>query len=63
MGLTEVGFEATHRNGLRPANERRRYKVTPYLIGWAQTKNQPWPSFPDFAHVRALDSVVCSLWV
>ena len=23
--------------GLRPANERRRYKVTPYLIGWAQT--------------------------
>ena len=27
--------------GLRPANERRRYKVTPSLIGWAQTKNQP----------------------
>ena len=23
--------------GLRPANERRRYKVTPYLIGWTQT--------------------------
>ena len=23
--------------GLRPANERRRYKVTPSLIGWAQT--------------------------
>ena len=23
--------------GLRPANERRRYKVTPFLIGWAQT--------------------------
>ena len=23
--------------GLRPANERRRYKVTPPLIGWAQT--------------------------
>ena len=22
--------------GLRPANERRRYKVTPSLIGWAQ---------------------------
>ena len=22
---------------LRPANERRRYKVTPSLIGWAQT--------------------------
>ena len=23
--------------GLQPANERRRYKVTPSLIGWAQT--------------------------
>ena len=23
--------------GLRPANERRRYKVTSFLIGWAQT--------------------------
>ena len=23
--------------GLRPANERRRYKVTRSLIGWAQT--------------------------
>ena len=23
--------------GLRPANEMRRYKVTPSLIGWAQT--------------------------
>ena len=22
--------------GLRPANERRRYKVTPSFIGWAQ---------------------------
>ena len=28
--------------GLRPANERRRYKVTTSLIGWAQTWNQPW---------------------
>ena len=27
--------------GLRPANERRRYKVTPSLIGWAQMYNQP----------------------
>ena len=27
---------------LRPANERRRYKVTPSLFGWAQTWNQPW---------------------
>ena len=23
--------------GLRPASERRRYEVTPSLIGWAQT--------------------------
>ena len=28
--------------GLPTANERRRYKVTPSLIGWAQTQNQPW---------------------
>ena len=27
--------------GLCPVNERGRYKVTPSLIGWAQTKNQP----------------------
>ena len=26
--------------GLRLTNERRRYKVTPSLIGWAQTWNQ-----------------------
>ena len=23
--------------GLHPANERRRYEVTPSLVGWAQT--------------------------
>ena len=27
--------------GLRPANDRRRYKVTPSLIGWVQTWTQP----------------------
>ena len=26
--------------GMRPANERRRYNVTTYLIGWAHT--DPW---------------------
>ena len=32
----------TERNlGLYPANERRRYNVTPSLIGWAQTENHP----------------------
>ena len=28
--------------GLGPANERRRYKVTPSFIGWAQTYIQLW---------------------
>ena len=28
--------------GLCPTNERRRYNVTPSLIGWAQTKNQSY---------------------
>ena len=32
--------------GLRPANERCRYKVTASLIGWAQTWNQPWNYTP-----------------
>ena len=27
--------------GLRPTNERRRYKVTPSVFGWAETWNQP----------------------
>ena len=27
---------------LHSANGRRRYEVTPSLIGWAQTQNQPW---------------------
>ena len=30
--------------GLHPANERRRYKVTPSLIRRAQTQNEPWMS-------------------
>ena len=35
--------------GLRLANERRRYKVTPSLIGWEQTQNQPCGSCDDVA--------------
>ena len=27
---------------MHPANERWRYNVTPSLIGWAQTQNDPW---------------------
>ena len=34
-------YEAEPILGLCPANERRRYKVTPSLIGWTQTWNQP----------------------
>ena len=30
--------------GMRLANEGRRYKVTPSLVGWAQTQNQPYNS-------------------
>ena len=30
--------------GLCPANERRHYFVTTYLIGWAQAETQPWDS-------------------
>ena len=31
--------------GLCPANEKHHYKVTPSLIGWAQTQNQPCTIF------------------
>ena len=37
--------------GLHPANERRRYKVTPSLIGWAQTKNQLYSSVGTHYHI------------
>ena len=30
---------------MRPANERRRYNVTSSLIGWARTRNKPWPQY------------------
>ena len=33
--------------GLRPANAIRRNKVTPSLIGWAQTQNQPYDNKDD----------------
>ena len=32
--------------GLHPANDKHCYKVTPSLIGWAQTWNQPWKCYP-----------------
>ena len=61
--------------GLRPANKRRRYKVTPSLIGWAQTYNQPcftvalgwslaWTQASqwDMGTQRAHDAIITSLW-
>ena len=50
-GLVELSWQDTSSFsglilGLRPANEKRRYKVTPSLIGWAQTYNQPWAFNP-----------------
>ena len=44
MILTEwyrLRFHYRTDSRLHPANERRRYKVTPSLIDWAQTDNQP----------------------
>ena len=38
--------------GLRTANERRRYFVTPFLIGWAQAKNQHWIIY-DITNMRS----------
>ena len=39
MSIKEVAkwYDAGLILGLRPPNERRRYKVTPSRIGWAQT--------------------------
>ena len=36
-----MGIQIRADLSLRQSNERRRYKVTPSLIGWAQTYNQP----------------------
>ena len=47
--------------GSRPANQRRRYRVTPSLIGWAQTENQPCKyvqislKHPDITHWPLID--------
>ena len=37
--------------GLCPANEGRRYQVTPSLIGWAQTLKQPCITY----HLTVID--------
>ena len=43
--------------GFRPANERRCYKVTMPLIGWAQTWNQPWKALQTLPSVGQLWAV------
>ena len=35
---------------MRSANERWRYTVTPSLIGWAHTQNDPWHNASDCNH-------------
>ena len=37
FSIKSVKTVINNKSGLLPANERRRYKVTPSLIGWAQT--------------------------
>ena len=46
LRIDEIINHVLHNAGLilalLPANEKHCYKVTPFLIGWAQTYNQPW---------------------
>ena len=37
VSVVTQGIDSGMILGLHPANERRRYKVTPSLIGWTQT--------------------------
>ena len=39
--------------GLRPANERRRYKVTSSLIGWVQPRISPELHYPSYTNMAA----------
>ena len=50
--------------GLRPANERQRYFVTPSLIGWVQAQNQPCHiiSPEHYAILDYHDLAVCLGW-
>ena len=42
---------------MRPANERRRYTVTPSLIGWVHTQNDPWQVFVGVESVQVFWNV------
>ena len=52
--------------GLHPANERRRYKVTLSLAGWAQIYNRPcnmakvWQSFDIFQGMERMSDYAIS---
>ena len=41
-GITKSDIELNFRADYKLDYERRRYKVTPSLIGWVETLNQPW---------------------
>ena len=49
--------------GLHPANERRRCKVTPSLIGWAQTWNDSDSRLAPSQWEMALQSNTISHWL
>ena len=45
---------------MRPANERRRYIVTPSLIGWAHTQNDPCLNYACYRCGTLSSPIVCS---
>ena len=40
--------------GMGSFNERRRYNVTIFIIGWAHTQNDPWKSSKNIIVTRVL---------
>ena len=64
--LEHFGHHHVHENtglilGLHPANARRRYKVTPSLTGWAQSKNPPWNT--SGTHRVTVIDFQCGIWL
>ena len=49
---------------MRPANGRRRYNVTPSLIGWVHTQNDPgnWSSQSHYRNTEMSSSHLLTLW-
>ena len=66
-GETKLGPHYSYRGSqiilsMRPVNERRRYAVTPSLIGWAHTKNDPsdwWFIVPHTQGKHCLERQIC----